>query len=440
MSSNPPNILVFFTDQQRWDTAGCYGNPMQFTPNLDRMAEEGVKFENAFTCQPVCGPARACIQTGRYATANGVFRNGIRLPDNQPMIAPLIREAGYEPGYIGKLHLSDVVDKPVPREDRAGYTGFWEAADVLEATSHPYEGTIFDADNNPIEFKDQFRTEFITDRAIRFMDMDRDRPFFLFLSYIEPHFQNDMHRFVGPDGSQERFKDPWVPGDLIDRPGDWRGELADYYGCCAALDRGLGRIISFLEEKGALENTLIVFTSDHGCHFRTRNSEYKRSGHESSIRIPMVFRGPGFTGGTEVDTLVSLIDLPPTLLETAGADVPDTFHGCSMVPLGAGDYSHARERVFVQISEAELGRTVRTEKWKYSVYAPDRDPRRDPSSDTYTERYLYDLENDPHECVNLIGRGGRYRQAADALMDALKQEMAAAGEEVPEIDKARYYE
>jgi len=173
MSDAKPNIIVFFTDQQRWDTIGCYGNPMKFTPNLDRMAEEGVRFENAFTCQPVCGPARACIQTGKYATANGVFRNAIKLPTDQTFIADLIRDAGYDPGYIGKLHLSDVVGDPVPFEDRVGYTGFWEASDVLEYTSRPYEGTMFDADNNPVEFKDQYRTEFLTDRALHFLGMER---------------------------------------------------------------------------------------------------------------------------------------------------------------------------------------------------------------------------------------------------------------------------
>ncbi|MFH1708735.1 MAG: sulfatase-like hydrolase/transferase [Planctomycetota bacterium] len=433
-----PNILFFFTDQQRWDTLGCYGNPMEFTPHLDRLAAEGVRFEQAFTCQPVCGPARACLQTGTYATANGVWCNGVPLRKDQPFVAEQLRAAGYATGYIGKFHLSTTQTAPVPAGDRIGYD-FWEAADILEFTSHPYGGRMFDADNKPVEFSDQYRVDFQTDRAIDFMGRPHGKPFFLFLSFLEPHFQNDMRRFVGPDGSKERFRDPWVPLDLRDKPGDWPWELPDYYGCCAALDTAMGRIVARLKERGLYDNTLIVFTSDHGCHFRTRNSEYKRSCHESSIRIPMIVHGPGFTGGSVVHDLAGLIDLPPTLLDSAGVPAPAVFHGSSLAPLGRGDRSHAREEVFVQISEAEVGRAIRTDRWKYAVYAPDKDGGVHPSSPVYVDRYLYDLKADPHESVNLIGRGGFHRNVADDLMERLKRRMAEAGEAVPEIRKAEYY-
>lgn len=437
--SEKPNIIVFFTDQQRWDTCGCYGNPMGLTPNLDGLARRGVRFENAFTCQPVCGPARACLQTGRYATANGVFTNGIPLPHDQPLLARCLSDTGYDVGYIGKFHLSDVRTDPVERGTRAGYDGFWEAADVLEFTSRPYEGRIFDVDDKPIEFNGLYRTHFLTDRAIRFLDIERSEPFFLFLSYIEPHFQNDMRHFVGPDGSKQRYANPWVPEDLRGKPGDWYEELPDYYGCVASLDDCLGRVVQHLEATGRLANTVIVFTSDHGCHFCTRNNEYKRSCHESSIRIPMVVAGPGFSGGTVIEQLVSLIDLPPTLLDAASVDRPETFAGRSMLPLAAGEREDWPDEVFVQISETEVGRAIRTEQWKYSVFAPEKDPWMDPGSDVYVERYLYDLKADPHESVNLIGREGYYREVADELMERLKKRMVAAGEEEPVIERARHY-
>ena len=146
MSRKKPNILFFFTDQQRWDTLGCYGQELDVTPNMDKLAAEGVRFDHAFTCQPVCGPARACLQTGRYAADVGVFRNDIALPLDAKTIAHHFSEAGYEVGYIGKWHLASTGglgaedanfrEKPVPPERRGGYKDYWLASDVLEYTSH----------------------------------------------------------------------------------------------------------------------------------------------------------------------------------------------------------------------------------------------------------------------------------------------------------------
>src|SRR5690606_4180351 len=127
------------------------------------------------------------------------------------------------------------------------------------------------------------------------------------------------------------------------------------------------------------------------CHFKTRNSEYKRSGHDSSIRVPMALAGPGFDGGGRLRQLVSLVDLPPTLLEAAGLPVPPQMQGRSILPLLRGDPANWPEEVFVQISESQVGRAVRTQRWKYGVIAPGKDPRRDPGSDMYEEAYLYDL-------------------------------------------------
>ena len=151
-----PNILFIFSDQQRWDTCGCYGQPLDVTPNLDRMAAEGVRFEHAFTCQPVCGPARACLQTGKYATEVGCHTNHRMLPLDEKTMAQWFSEAGYEVGYIGKWHLAscgprggpdDFRVKPVPPERRGGYEDYWLASDVLEFTSHSYDGHMFDGDS-----------------------------------------------------------------------------------------------------------------------------------------------------------------------------------------------------------------------------------------------------------------------------------------------------
>jgi len=152
-----PNILFLFSDQQRWDTCGCYGQKLNVTPNLDKMAEKGVRFENAFTCQPVCGPARACLQTGKYATETGCVINNIMLPKDEKTIADHLSGNGYEVGYIGKWHLAscgptggpdDFQTKAVPPDLRGGYKDFWLASDVLEFTSHSYDGHMFNADGN----------------------------------------------------------------------------------------------------------------------------------------------------------------------------------------------------------------------------------------------------------------------------------------------------
>jgi len=165
------------------------------------------------------------------------------------------------------------------------------------------------------------------------------------------------------------------------------------------VDEALGRLTDSLESMGILDNTVILFTTDHGNHFKTRNSEYKRSCHESSIRIPMVLSGPGFTGGGRINDLVSLVDMPPTLLHAAGLPIPAEMEGRSILD-GRKDWP---DDVFIQISESQIGRAVRTKRWKYGVTAPEAEDHKASDSAVYDEQYLYDLLHDPHEQVNLIG-------------------------------------
>ena len=449
--SRRPNILVFFTDQQRWDTCGCYGQPLEVTPNLDRLAGEGVRFDLAFTCQPVCGPARAAIQTGKYPTEVDCHTNHRRLPPEETTIAHRLRDAGYEVGYIGKWHLAsfgpdgspdNFRTRPVPPDRRGGYDDFWLASDVLEYTSHGYDGHMFDGDGNKREFPPgRYRADAQTDWVLEFLrdradaGKDGNRPFFLFVSYIEPHHQNDRNTYEGPHGSRERFADFPVPGDLEDTGGDWREEYPDYLGCCHALDANLGRVRDELERLGLANDTLVALTSDHGSHFRTRNEEYKRSCHDGCIRIPLVFCGPGFRGGMVIDEMASLIDLPPTLLAAGGVDLPDTLRGRALQPLAAGPRCEDwPDDVFVQISESQCGRAVRTKRWKYSVRSPHGKPWQ-PGSDEYVEDFLYDLETDPHERHNLVAEPSLADVRAE-MADRLRRRMAAGGDREPTIRPA----
>ncbi|MEE2709364.1 MAG: sulfatase/phosphatase domain-containing protein, partial [Gemmatimonadota bacterium] len=184
------------------------------------------------------------------------------------------------------------------------------------------------------------------------------------------------------------------------------------------------------------ENTVLMQTSDHGCHFKTRNSEYKRSCHESSVRIPTAIQGPGFDSGGQIRELASLIDFPPTLLDAAGVSVPSGMQGRSVVPLIRREAVEWPEEVLIQISEAQVGRAVRTRRWKYGVDAPDRDGGKDSGSDAYVDQFLYDLDVDPYELHNLIGQESHER-VTGVMRRRLLDRMAMAGESVPIIESAR---
>lgn len=433
-----PNIVFYFSDQQRWDTMGCYGQALPVTPHLDALAAEGTLFANAFTCQPVCGPARACLQTGLYATETGCFRNDVELPSGVPTLADAFHGAGYDTAYVGKWHLASNRDKglaywtsAVPPERRGGYRDFWMASDTLEFTSHGYDGYVFDGEGRRRDFVG-YRADCINDYAIHFLHHRRtDRPFFLFLSQLEPHHQNDRARYEGPDGSRERFGGFALPGDLRDMADVWKENYADYLGQCHSLDANVARLVDTLKEQGVWDDTVLVYTSDHGSHFATRNDEFKRSCHDGCLHVPLVVHGPGFGGGRRVDDLVSLVDLPPTLLDCAGIPVPPSFQGRSLRPLASGGVPDWRQEVFVQISESQVGRALRTPRWKYSVRAV-ADGGRDSAADVYYEDFLYDLQADPDEQANLAADPGLADVRAQ-LAVRLKRRMVEAGEAEPEI-------
>ncbi len=435
-----PNIVIFFTDQQRWDSVGAYGGPMDLTPNLDAVARKATKFDAAFTNQPVCAPARACLLTGQHGTKHGVWRNGIGILDNLTLAIHL-GNAGYETAYIGKWHLAPGKETgagAVPPEHRGGF-GYWEASNVLEFTSHPYDVTIYDGNGDPIHIMDKYRPHAITDRVVNFIERDHKSPFFLMVSQIEPHQQNDWKRMVAPDGYADKYKNPHVPVDLRSvTGGDWYEQLPDYYGAIAALDECYGRVLKTLESQGLIDNTIVVFTSDHGCHFRTRNGEYKRSCHDACTHIPFVISGPGFNRSMVVPEVVSLIDLAPTLLDAVGLPVPKEMQGRSLMPLVDRKIDDWSNEVLIQISESMVGRAIRTERWKYCAAAPEKRGSVDPDSEQYVDYQMYDLFADPHEQVNLIGRSEHKDKCAE-LRERLKKLMVAAGEKEPEIIPAKLY-
>ena len=288
-SPRRPNVIVFFTDQQRWDTTGVHGNPLELTPNFDRMAQRGTHIYNAITCQPVCAPARASLQTGLYATRTTVYRNGIALPEDQKTLAHYFGAAGYRTGYIGKWHLAD--RDPIPRDQQGGYES-WLGANLLEFTSDAYDTVMYDGDGERVKLPG-YRVDALTDAAIRYVNDHQAEPFFLFISYLEPHHQNHVDDYVAPDGYRERYAGRWTPPDLAALGGSAQQHLGGYYGMVKRLDEALGRLQDALKSLGLADDTIVMYTSDHGSHFKTRNAEYKRSCHEAAVRIPTAFQGPG---------------------------------------------------------------------------------------------------------------------------------------------------
>lgn len=428
------NIVFYFSDQQRWDTVN-----KEVTPNLMKLADEGVLFENSFTCQPVCGPARSCLQSGMYATETGCYTNGIALPQDITPLAEYFNRAGYQTAYIGKWHLgSDKYpgigvhcEKTAIPKDRQGKYQYWRAADCLEFTSHGYDGYVFDGDGNKIDFTG-YRADCINDFALEFLDKrEKDKPFFLFVSQLEPHQQNDRNCFEGYKETIEKYKDYPLPDDLTFLKGDYKEMYPDYISAINRLDYNVGKLVAKLKQQGIYEDTIIIYTSDHGCHFKTRNMEYKRSCHESSIHTPLIIKGGGFEGGKRNNRLVSLIDLPPTMLSMAGIKTPPNFKGYDLTK-ETDDPETRRKCVFMQISESQCGRAVRTDRFMYSVKDLNPTGYLHENSKVYFEDYLYDLKKDPIEKHNLV-KDPKYARVRRELKYLLLEEIRKAGEEAPVI-------
>lgn len=435
-----------------------HGCPLDLMPTFDRVAREHTHIANSFTCAPVCGPTRACLQTGTYINRNGTVHNGKGLSKGLPTLASCFKDAGYRTGYIGKWHLGGAEDAPdhvnqygaVARHARGGYED-WLGVEALEMSSADYRTTLYDTDDKPMELPG-FRVDALTDAGIRYIDSHKDEPFFLMMSFIEPHHQNDRDSYPAPTGYRERYTGRWTPPDLAALPGvrprlshadindlqiggSAPQQLGGYYGMVKRLDEAFGRVLDALKSLGLDDDTVVLFTSDHGCHFKTRNKEYKRSCHDSSIRVPTCLVGGPFKGGGHVHEMVSLVDLPPTLLDAAGIEVPTEMQGQSLLPLTIGEREGWPSEVFVQVCDGPVGRAVRTARWKYCVMS-DREARDvggDFASVTYQEAFLYDLEHDPYELTNLIDFDS-HTSVRERMRSRLKTRMFEAGEAEPKIE------
>ena len=424
-----PNILWYCTDQQRFDTIGALGNPHVQTPHLDSLVREGIAFTHAYCQSPVCTPSRASFMTGLYPSRVHNTRNGNdRFPGSPPLISKLIADSGYECGLIGKFHLVSAGERPEPRLDD-GF-GYWQHShaprDDWPEGTHAYadwvreQGQDLDAMRTSDDRVDPeyHQTKWASDCAVDFVSEKRDKPWLLSINVYDPH-----PPFVPPAEYARRFKAEDMPGPYFKesdldaqkalRSIDFQGEpatpedldvkniQAKYYAMIAQIDDQFARILKALDDTGQRDNTVIIFTSDHGEALGDHGLMKKGCRfYEGLTRVPLIFSWPGvFQHGRQCGDLVELLDLSATLLDLVGIPIPEYHQGRSLLSVLKAEGASPRKSVRCEYFDAldsqftggsgSFGTMYRTERYKLSMY-----------HDKGLGE-LYDLENDPWEFENL---------------------------------------
>ncbi len=393
--SSQPNIVFVFADQMRAQATGYAGNPNARTPNLDALSREGVTFTTAVSNCPVCTPYRASLLTGRYPLSTGLFMNDIRLGESEMSIADVLGDAGYDTAYIGKWHLDgperSAFTPPGPR--RQGFD-FW----AVRNCTHRYLESLYYQGSDPDPRRWQgYDAHAQTDTAIEYIRTHaRTGPYCLFLSWGPPHNPYDQ--------VPERYLAMYEPGDLTLRPNVSHPEgkdaarkaLAGYYAHVTALDEDVGRLLTALDETNQAENTLFVFTSDHGDMLGSQGYRRKQWAWDESILVPLLVRYPrAGQGGRVVNAPVGAVDLMPTMLSLADIGIPETVEGTDLSHLVTGTRGIVPTSALIEsiapFSEAWPGpewRGVRTERHTYveTLEGP---------------WLLYDNQTDPYQLHNL---------------------------------------
>lgn len=404
-AASRPNIIFLMPDQHRYHTVGCLGDEQAHTPNIDRLASDGMILENTFANTPVCCPARSILLTGQYCHRNGMVANDLRLRESSVSFAKVLRAGGYRTGFVGKWHLDGGKRLPgfvPPGERRQGFE-YWAAN---QCSHMHFRNTIFRDTPDPIVL-DKFETDGYADYAIDFLKQagaDR-RPFYLTVQWGPPH---------DPYKAPEEYARRYDPAKLKMRP-NWRAAdsapgqqaIAQYYAMVTAVDDAVGRILRSVDELGLRENTIVLYASDHGDMLGSQGQRLKRKPWEESIRVPGILRWPGrVKAGSRNDTFFTHVDFAPTLLGLAGLAAPKEMQGKNHASAFLKGKRGA-ESAFFQIFGPFAGdgtpagwRGVRTEEYMYARF-PDK------------PWVLYDLRKDPYQMRNLADDpGARKIQAA----------------------------
>ncbi len=405
-AETPPNVLVIQPDQHCATIMGCAGDLKVETPNLDRLAGEGTRFSRCASASPVCSPFRATFQTGLYPHKHRVVRNNIRLDPELRCFAEVFEDAGYATGYIGKWHLDGglpaneggegVTPKPVGGFVPTGRRQGWQEWDGYEKSHEYFEVWKYndDAKKERVEGYD-WEPTWHTDTALDFIRRNRDegKPWLYYLAYGPPHV---------PEQCPEEFMERYPPESFVLPPGvagklppdaeaSLRKTLQIYYAQISAIDREVGRLLDSLSEMGVDDNTIILYTSDHGDKLGRHWSgegrlRGKSSPYASAFRIPLIVRWPEHVEAGQVcDTLVSSVDLTPTLLELAGLPAIPGMQGNSMADWCSKGRGPQPEGVWIGLGS---WRAAWDGRYIYARGVP--------------FNHLYDHETDPHETKNLL--------------------------------------
>ena len=408
--SSQPNILFMIADDHRWDAIGGMGDPTVKTPTLDSLMTRGTTFRQTHIMGSlvgaVCVPSRAAVLT----SAN-LFRSGGNQINPDLAVWPqVMREAGYHTFFSGKWH-----------NDRQTFTNsFDEGAKIFfGGMSDQYKVPVFDFDptgkypNDARYIGEKFSTELFTESAVQFIeDYDETDPFFLYLSFTSPHDPRTApgeyatmyppeeipvpENFVPEhpfDNGEMRIRDE-VLAPFPRTPEIVQQHIADYYGMITHMDAEMGRVLQTLKAAGHLDNTIVIYTADHGLAVGQHGLLGKQNLYNHSIRVPSIFAGPGISEGVTVDALTYLYDVFPTVCDLTGVECPDTTEGKSLVPLMEGCVDRVRATVFA--AYRDIHRTISDGRWKLIRYYVSEETGK---GTDYIQ--LFDLAEDPWETTNL---------------------------------------
>lgn len=420
-----PNFVVVLVDDLRWDSLGETGHPFVSAPSIDRLAQEGVVFRNAFVTTPLCSPARASFLTGRYARGHGVLNNGDYDAASHELVTfpELLQDAGYDTAFIGKWHMGE---DDTPRAGFTHWVGFGGQGEYRNPGLN-INGRAVQAEGYLTDLLNRYAVDFVRASA------RARRPFLLYLSHKAVHEPFELPRRHGTLYADERIDcspgcsdslegklaltrtvtgtEPPAPGGRGLGPERVRKQLA----LLAAVDEGVGDILRALRDEGVLDQTAIVFTSDNGYFHGEHSLGDKRWPYEEAIRIPLLLRYPPLVESrTRIDELVLNLDLAPTLLDLAGVPMSTPVDGRSLLPLLTGEEVFWRESFLAEYFEEipfpriPSWEAIRTDRLKYIRY-PALGSRHDE---------LYDLGSDPYELQNRIDDSS-LSEALKALREGL---------------------
>ena len=426
-----PNVLVVFGDQWRGQDVGCLGNTDVMTPHVDGLAREGILYLNAIANYPLCTPSRAQLLTGRYPHALELVTNDLAIRTNEVSIAHVLGAHGYRCGYIGKWHLDgwprDKFTPPGPR--RLGFDDYW----AVWNCSHEYFNAKYYLDTpEPVSIQG-YEPNHQTGLAIKFIENHceeyKNRPFCLFVSYAPPH---EPYELV-----PERYSAMYDPDRIRLRPNckePTRRDIADYYAACTALDENMGRMLDTLDRCGIAENTIVVFTSDHGDMLWSQGNTKKQQPWGESILIPLIIRYPArIKPGQRSGTLICVSDIMPTILGIVGVSIPPCVQGTELSWSALGGRGQESPSAYlmemfgigqVMANRIFTWRGVRTRRYLYA-------------EDLSGPWLLYDLERDAYEMRNVVGSND-YKSAQDELAAELRSWYKRLDETyLPAVEQAR---